>query len=45
MTSEEKLEELDRINKELLRIVLEQSRYIIAMEEAQKVKRVNYEAN
>lgn len=45
MTTEEKLKELDRINKELLRIVLEQSRYIRAMEEAQKVKRVNYEAN
>lgn len=43
MTIEERLEKLEEINKELLRMVLEQSRYIRAMEDAQKVRRVNYE--
>lgn len=43
MTIEERLNKLEEINKELLRMVLEQSRYIRAMEDAQKVKRVNYD--
>ena len=43
MTIEERIEKLEEINKELLRMVLEQSRYIRAMEDAQKVKRVNYD--
>lgn len=41
MTKDEQITELDRINKELLRIVLDQSRYIRAMEDAQKVKRID----
>lgn len=43
MTIEERIEKLEEINKELLRMVLEQSRYIRAMEDAQKVRRVNGE--
>lgn len=43
MTIEERLNKLEEINKELLRMVLEQSRYIRALEDAQKVRRVNYE--
>lgn len=43
MTIEERLNKLEEINKELLRMVLEQSRYIRAMEDAQKVRRVNAE--
>lgn len=41
MTIEERLNKLEEINKELLRMVLEQSRYIRAMEESMKEKRVN----
>lgn len=43
MTKDEQIKRLDEINKELLRMVLEQSRHIRAMEEAMKEKRVNYE--
>lgn len=41
MTKDEQIKELDRINKDLLRMVLEQSRHIRALEDSIKEKLLN----